>query len=236
MHIFYNNFFNVNLLFSFVNGSLVACFATFSVVTKFWCCTNARIVLCILCSSVPCIYVVLLFVWFSFALLFCLYSVHGTCSCWFSTSEINNLIIYIIITVCRNYSAHELIIQFIYLFSSSGIIVGQKTELKLIKLLIPWNEVRPVTSNPLPRFRAVEDLTCSTHRRCPTVMVDIKCKSCSCDRPWRPIGLWDVGAPTFSRQPAHRWRWGQPYTPAAHYPEEDFWYSFLLEAESTPGP
>jgi hypothetical protein len=31
------------------------------------------------------------------------------------------------------------------------------------------------------------------------------------NRPWRPIGLWDVEATTFSRQSAHRWRWGQPY-------------------------
>jgi hypothetical protein len=37
--------------------------------------------------------------------------------------------------------------------------------------------------------------------------------------PWRAIGLWDVEAPTFSRQSAHRWRWGcQPYAPAALYP------------------
>jgi hypothetical protein len=40
-----------------------------------------------------------------------------------------------------------------------------------------------------------------------------------------------------SRQSAHRRRWGcQPYAPAALYPQEDSWYSFLLEAESTPGP
>jgi hypothetical protein len=33
------------------------------------------------------------------------------------------------------------------------------------------------------------------------------------------------------------WRWGcQPYAPAALYLQEDSWYSFLLEAESTPGP
>jgi hypothetical protein len=55
-------------------------------------------------------------------------------------------------------------------------------------------------------------------------------------RPWRTIGLWDVEAPTFSRQSAHRFRWGyQPYAPAVLYPQEDFWYSFQLEAESTPG-
>jgi hypothetical protein len=31
--------------------------------------------------------------------------------------------------------------------------------------------------------------------------------------------------------PAALWRWG--YAPAALYPQEDSWYSFLLEAEST---
>jgi hypothetical protein len=57
-----------------------------------------------------------------------------------------------------------------------------------------------------------------------------------CNRPWRPIGLWEVEAPTFSRQSAHGWWWGcQPYAPAALYPQEDSWYSFLLEAESIPG-
>jgi hypothetical protein len=35
---------------------------------------------------------------------------------------------------------------------------------------------------------------------------------------WRPIGLWDVEAVTFSRQSAHRWQWGcQPYAPAVLY-------------------
>jgi hypothetical protein len=53
----------------------------------------------------------------------------------------------------------------------------------------------------------------------------------------KAIGLWDVEAPTSSRQSAHRWRWGcQPYAPSALYPQESSWYSFLLEAESTPGP
>jgi hypothetical protein len=55
-------------------------------------------------------------------------------------------------------------------------------------------------------------------------------------RPWTPIGLWAVEAHTFSRQSAHRWRWDcHPYAPAALYPHEDSWYSFLLETESTPG-
>jgi hypothetical protein len=38
------------------------------------------------------------------------------------------------------------------------------------------------------------------------------------------------------RHSDNRWRQGcQPYAPAAVYPQEDSWYSFLLEAESTPG-
>jgi hypothetical protein len=39
------------------------------------------------------------------------------------------------------------------------------------------------------------------------------------------------------RHSAHRWRQGcQPYAPTAFYSQEDPWYSFLLEAESIPGP
>jgi hypothetical protein len=36
---------------------------------------------------------------------------------------------------------------------------------------------------------------------------------------------------------AYRWRQGcQPYVQATFYRQEYSWYSFLLEAESTPGP
>jgi hypothetical protein len=46
-----------------------------------------------------------------------------------------------------------------------------------------------------------------------------------CNRPWRPIRLWDVEVPTFSRQSTHRWRWGcQPYASTALYPQEDSWH------------
>jgi hypothetical protein len=51
----------------------------------------------------------------------------------------------------------------------------------------------------------------------------------SLNRPWRPIGLWDVEALTFSRQSAHRWRWScQPYAPAALYPQEHSWYLLCI--------
>jgi hypothetical protein len=32
------------------------------------------------------------------------------------------------------------------------------------------------------------------------------------------------------------WQWYKAYTPAALYPQDDSWYSFLPEAELTPGP
>jgi hypothetical protein len=68
--------------------------------------------------------------------------------------------------------------------------------------------------------------------------------------------LREVKAPTLLRKTANRWRQGcQPYAPAAVYPQafiiiinnkkiiptgffifNDSWYSFLLEAESIPGP
>jgi hypothetical protein len=45
-----------------------------------------------------------------------------------------------------------------------------------------------------------------------------KGKAIPVNRLWMPIGLWDIKVPTFSRQLAHRWRWGcQPYTLAALY-------------------
>jgi hypothetical protein len=44
-----------------------------------------------------------------------------------------------------------------------------------------------------------------------------------CNRPWRPIGLWNFEAPTFSRQSAQRWWWGcQPYAPTGLYPPGKF--------------
>jgi hypothetical protein len=72
----------------------------------------------------------------------------------------------------------------------------------------------------------------------------MKCKATGAD--WKKVkavsltgvevvGLWDVEAPTFSRKSAHRGRWGcQLYAPAVIYPQEVSWYSFLLEADSTP--
>jgi hypothetical protein len=51
----------------------------------------------------------------------------------------------------------------------------------------------------------------------------LKGKSYFRNRPWRPIGLWNVEASKFSRHSAHRWRWGcQPYASAALYSPERF--------------
>jgi hypothetical protein len=71
----------------------------------------------------------------------------------------------------------------------------------------------------------------------PTEINRTKKVNYSCNRPWRPIGLRDVEAPTLldsrltdggkvvslTRRP--------PFAP-----QEVSWYSFLLEAESTPVP
>jgi hypothetical protein len=62
------------------------------------------------------------------------------------------------------------------------------------------------------------------------ILLFIYNQSYRCNRLWRPIRLPDVEAPIFSRQSTPRWRWGwRPYEPAAFYPLEDSWYSFLLE-------
>jgi hypothetical protein len=56
-------------------------------------------------------------------------------------------------------------------------------------------------------------------------------------RPWRPLGLREVEAPTFS----DIWltdgdKVVSPKRRPLFHPQEDPWYSFLLEAESTSGP
>jgi hypothetical protein len=59
-----------------------------------------------------------------------------------------------------------------------------------------------------------------------------------CNRPWRPVGLWDVEVPTFCLD--SRLTDGGKVVSPTHRPlftlQEGSWYSFLLEAESTPGP
>jgi hypothetical protein len=56
-------------------------------------------------------------------------------------------------------------------------------------------------------------------------------KSCPYNRPWRPIGLWDVKDPMLCRQSTHRWWQGcQPFAPAVLNSPETlffcFWYSY----------
>jgi hypothetical protein len=63
------------------------------------------------------------------------------------------------------------------------------------------------------------------------------CKTYPCNRAWRPIGLWDVEAPTFSLE-SRLTDDGEVVSLMCLPPfttQEDSWYSFLLEAESTPG-
>jgi hypothetical protein len=56
-------------------------------------------------------------------------------------------------------------------------------------------------------------------------------------RPWRPLGLREVEAPTFSD--IRLTDGGKVVSPTRRplfYLQEDSWYSFLLEDESNPGP
>jgi hypothetical protein len=58
---------------------------------------------------------------------------------------------------------------------------------------------------------------------------------CPCNKPWRPIRLWDVEAPKFSKQSANRWRWDcQSYAPAALCPPGIFVVLFSVTKMSTP--
>jgi hypothetical protein len=54
----------------------------------------------------------------------------------------------------------------------------------------------------------------------PLKLISLKAKGCPRNRPWRPIGLWDVKDLTLSRQSARKWRKGQPYSPAVLYSPE----------------
>jgi hypothetical protein len=61
-----------------------------------------------------------------------------------------------------------------------------------------------------------------------------------CNRPWKPIGLWDIEAPTFSRQSGHRWHdvslthW-LPFTPKKS-PGPHFWQRLRqLQGHSVAG-
>ena len=51
-----------------------------------------------------------------------------------------------------------------------------------------------------------------------------------------PRGFQEVKVPRFHDNGTGRWYVCQPYAPAAFTPRKSSWYSFLLEAESTPGP
>jgi hypothetical protein len=63
---------------------------------------------------------------------------------------------------------------------------------------------------------------------------------CKCSSPvtglgW-PTGFQQVKVPRFHDNGTGRWYGSQSYAPAAFTPRKSSWYSFLLEAELTPGP
>jgi hypothetical protein len=66
-----------------------------------------------------------------------------------------------------------------------------------------WNRLNRVSESKIPRQHFLPKRQAVTGRWYP------------CNRPWRPIWLWDIKAPILSRQSAHRGQWGcQPYAPA----------------------
>jgi hypothetical protein len=69
----------------------------------------------------------------------------------------------------------------------------------------------------------IENLVNNLESRKSEVFVTKKRLRYPCYRPWRPVGLREVEAPTILRQTANRWWQGyQPYTPAALYPQVSF--------------
>jgi hypothetical protein len=59
----------------------------------------------------------------------------------------------------------------------------------------------------------------------------------SLHKPWRLLGLREVEAPTFSdNRLIDGGKVVSPTRRPLFTPQEDSWYSFLLEAESTSGP
>jgi hypothetical protein len=96
-------------------------------------------------------------------------------------------------------------------------------------IFIPWRWRRYV----LPKRWLAQDLHIATSNNttffnCTALYRFIRKKQAEgksnpSNRLRRLIGLWDVEAPTLSRQSAHRWRWGcQPYAQAAFYPQGRF--------------
>jgi hypothetical protein len=65
-----------------------------------------------------------------------------------------------------------------------------------------------------PRTPSLKITSCSWRQQRGAVQTTIAINTFPSNRPWRSISLWDVETTTFSRQSAHRWRWGcHPYAP-----------------------
>jgi hypothetical protein len=85
-----------------------------------------------------------------------------------------------------------------------------------------YNNNRTSRSSGCHQLRFVEPALGS--RICDSAVVtNIKVKerkrdSSPYNRPWRPISLWDVDAPTFPRKSPYRWQWGS----ATRYPPGRF--------------
>jgi hypothetical protein len=99
-----------------------------------------------------------------------------------------------------------------------------------------------VVLNAITRVQTMVDIT-RVSDGCESAII-CNCKTCvimvnvklSLLKPWRLLGLQEVDAATFSD--IRLIDGGKVISPiASHFlPQEDSWYSFLFEAELTPGP
>jgi hypothetical protein len=70
-----------------------------------------------------------------------------------------------------------------------------------------------------------------------TNLLDLHKVKFSLYRAWRPLGLREVEAPIFTDiQLTDGGKAVSPTRQLLFYPQQNSWYSFLLKAESTPGP
>jgi hypothetical protein len=101
--------------------------------------------------------------------------------------------------------------------------------------MVPDNYLVHLCCHTLPD-NTIPELSTEGNNYIKTYIPD-NCNKKKGNRPWRPIGLQDVEAPTFclDNRLTHGGKVVSPTRQPPFIPQEDSWYSFLLEAELTQG-